>query len=185
MLQHLTLLAHGADTGLVTRALAASIVTGEVRGTLVMSSALYLAVRTGQHALLVHYQAVLAFAYWLVIGDNALLVEVTRCASTWIKTLPVLTIASSSKRTVFVAFAAGWLDNLGLGWEGVTRGIWATSHMWAANMTLWTLTSWLVNADSTNSIYSTSRSKTTRIYAFAFFARLARRTIKVRSAFAF
>ena len=30
MLQHLAFLAHGADTGLVTRALAASIVTGEV-----------------------------------------------------------------------------------------------------------------------------------------------------------
>jgi hypothetical protein len=52
-------------------------------------------------------------------------------------------------------------------------------------MTLWTLTSWLVNSDSTNGIYSTSCSKTTRIYAFAFFARLAGRTVKVCSAFAF
>ena len=150
-----------------------------------MSSALYLAIRTGQDTLLVDYQAVLAFTYWLVIGDIALLVEVTRCTSTRIKTLPILTIASCSKRTVFVAFAAGWLDNLRLGGEGVTGGIRATSYMWAANMTLWTLTSWLVNSDSTNSIYSTGCSKTTRIYAFAFFARLADRAIKVCSAFAF
>ena len=85
-----------------------------------MSSALYLAVRTGEDTLLVDYQAVLAFTDGLVIGDNTLLVEIARCASTWIKTLPILTIASCSERTVFVALAAGWLDNLGLGGEGVT-----------------------------------------------------------------
>jgi len=150
-----------------------------------MSSAFNLAVRTGQDTLLINHQAVLAFTHGLVIRHDALLVGVTRSTSTWVKTLPILAVTSCSKRTVLVALTAGWLDNLGLGWKGVTRRIRATSNMWAANMTLWTFTSWLVNANRTNGIYSTSSSKTTRIYTFAFIARLAGRTVKVCSAFAF
>lgn len=150
-----------------------------------MSSAFNLTIRAGQNTLLIDNQAVLAFTDWLVIGHDALLVKVARCASTWIKTFAILAVASCSERTVLVALTADWLDNLGLGGKGVTRRIRATSYMWTANMTLWTFTSWFVNANSANGVYSTRSSKTTRIYTFALFARLAGRTVKVCSAFAF
>ena len=75
VVQHLALLAGATDGNVVTRVLAPTTAARLVGGTVVMHSAFHLPVWTGQLALLVDDQAVLAATLWLVVHNLTLLVE--------------------------------------------------------------------------------------------------------------
>ena len=77
VVQHLALLASITQSGSVTGVDAPARLTSLVGGTLFISSALQLPVRTGEDSLLVDHETVLALANWFVVADLAHLVAVT------------------------------------------------------------------------------------------------------------
>ena len=77
MVQHLTLLAWAAQSRPVAGVDTSSHLASLITGTLGITPALHLTIRTGEDSLLVDQEAVLAFAHWLVKVHLALLVGVT------------------------------------------------------------------------------------------------------------
>ena len=103
MVQHLTRLAWSTQPRSVTGVDTAASLTSLVTRALLVTPTLHLAVRAGEHALLVHQEAVLALAHGLVQVDLALLIGVAGESGAGVDTLLVLSVAGRGQRTVLVA----------------------------------------------------------------------------------
>ena len=106
VVKHLTRLAGATQPRPVTRVDTATRLTALVTGALRITPTLHLAVRAREHALLVHQEAVLAFAHRLVEVDLALLVGVAGESGAGVVTLLVLSAAGLDQWTILVTGAS-------------------------------------------------------------------------------
>ena len=187
VVQHLTLFAGAADGNVVTRVLAPAAAARLVGRTVVMHPALNLPVWTGQLALLVDHQAVLAAALGLVVHHLALLVEGAGLGSTGVEALTSLGVASCVLAAISVGLAAcvrfhGGLLRLERSVAGRIR---ATSNVRPADEALRTFTAGLVDHHLADRVVSTGSSKAARVRALASDASQAAWAVKVGLAFSF
>ena len=142
VIQHLTLLAWSTQPRPVAGVDAAARLTALVARTLLVTTALRWPVRAGEHALLVHQEAVLALAHRLVAVDLTLLVGVAGESGAGVVALVVLSVAGGGEGTVLVTGAA--LGHLGQRVGRVTEEVRSAGHQWLANVALRTLAPGLV-----------------------------------------
>ena len=187
VVQHLALFAGAADGNVVTRVLAPAAAARLVGRTVVMHPALNLPVRTGQLALLVDHQAVLAAALRLVVHHLALLVEGAGLGSTGVEALASLGVASCVLAAISVGLAAcvrfhGGLLRLERSVAGRIR---ATADVRPADEALRTFTARLVDHHLADRVVTTRSSKAARVRALASDTSQAAWTVKVGLAFSF
>ena len=140
MVQHLAVLPGRADALVVTGVLTASLVAGLIGWTVGVLSAFHLTVGTCQGSVLVDHQTVLALTLGLVVGDDALLVEITRLTGAGIQTLSSRRYASCTVGTISIVLTIFPLRYLRSGGDIVAFIRWPTSYMGTTNKALRALT---------------------------------------------
>ena len=179
VLQHLTLLAHPAQPGLVAGVDTAARLTGLVTGTLRVSPTLQLSVRTGEVPGLAHHQAVLAPTDGLVGGHLALLVAVAGEPRTGVDTLPGLSVAGGRDGAALVSLTAQVGLRQGVGGAG---GVRPAGNVRSASVALRTLAPGLVHHHRTDGILATGSSEAAGVNTTASPAGLSDGTIEISSA---
>ena len=179
VLQHLTLLPHPAQAGLVAGVDTPPGLAGLVARALGVTTALRLSVRAGQVAGLADHQAVLAPTDGLVGGHLALLVTVAGEPRAGVHTLPGLSVAGRRHGAALVSLTAQVRLRLGAGGAG---GVRSAGDVRSACVTLRTLTAGLVEHHSTDGILATGSSQAAGVNTPASPAGLSDGTIEISSA---
>ena len=179
MLQHLTLLPHPAQAGLVAGVDTPPGLAGLVARALGVTTALRLSVRAGQVAGLADHQAVLAPTDGLVGGHLALLVTVAGEPRAGVHTLPGLSVTGRGDGAALVGLTAEVRLRQGLAGAGRVR---AAGNMRPPCVTLRTLTAGLVEHHSTDGILATGSSQAAGVNTPASPAGLSDGTIEISSA---
>ena len=179
MLQHLTLLAHPAQPGLVAGVDTAAGLTGLVTGTLRVSPTLQLSVRAGEVPGLAHHQAVLAPTDGLVGRDLALLVAVAGEPRAGVDTLPGLSVAGGRDGAALVSLTAQVGLRHGVSGAG---GVRPAGNVRSASVALRTLAPGFVYHHRTDGILPTGSSEAAGVNTPASPAGLSDGTIEISSA---